>query len=89
MRIPRMMGVVATLAATSLALGACGGDSGDGDGGGGDAGGGGDVDCAAFEQYGDLSGTEVSVYTSIVSPEDQPQIDSYIPFEECTGATVN
>ncbi len=88
MRIPRRMGVVAALAATSLVLSACGGDTDDGDGGG-DAGGGGDVDCAAFEQYGDLSGTEVSVYTSIVSPEDQPQIDSYIPFEECTGATVN
>lgn len=85
MRIPRRMGVVAALAATTLVLSACGGDGG-GDGGG-DAGG--DVDCAAFEQYGDLSGTQVSVYTSIVSPEDQPQIDSYIPFEECTGATVN
>ena len=36
MRIPRMMGVVATLAATSLALGACGGDSGDGGDNGGD-----------------------------------------------------
>ena len=64
MRIPRRMGVVAALAATSLVLSACGGDTDDGDGGG-DAGGGGDVDCAAFEQYGDLSGTEVSVYTSI------------------------
>ncbi|MGB3764810.1 MAG: extracellular solute-binding protein, partial [Ornithinimicrobium sp.] len=46
------------------------------------------VDCAAFEEYGDLEGTEISVYTSIISPEDQPQIDSYKPFEDCTGASV-
>ncbi|NCT91787.1 carbohydrate ABC transporter substrate-binding protein [Cellulomonas sp. APG4] len=44
--------------------------------------------CEAFEQYGDLSGTTVTVYTSITSPEDQPHIDSYVPFEECTGATI-
>ena len=44
--------------------------------------------CEAFEQYGDLSGTTVTVYTSITSPEDQPHIDSYVPFEECTGADV-
>lgn len=48
-----------------------------------------DVDCAAYESYGDLNGKTVSVYTSIVSPEDQPQIDSYKPFEDCTGATVD
>jgi len=47
-----------------------------------------DGDCAAYEQYGDLSGKTVSVYTSIVTPEDQQQIDSYKPFEECTGATI-
>ncbi len=45
-------------------------------------------DCAAYEQYGDLSGKTVSVYTSIVAPEDQPHIDSYKPFEDCTGATI-
>lgn len=47
-----------------------------------------DVDCAAFEQYGDLEGNEVSIYTSIISPEDQPYIDSFKPFEDCTGAKV-
>ncbi|MGB3828440.1 MAG: ABC transporter substrate-binding protein [Ornithinimicrobium sp.] len=47
------------------------------------------VDCAAFEEYGDLEGTEVSIYTSIISPEDQPYIDSFKPFEDCTGAKVN
>jgi alpha-glucoside transport system substrate-binding protein len=47
-----------------------------------------DDKCAAYTQYGDLSGKTISVYTSIVAPEDQPHIDSYIPFEECTGADV-
>ena len=35
--------------------------------------------------YGDLKGKTVTVYTGIVTPEDTPQIDSYKPFEECTG----
>ncbi|GAB3821370.1 ABC transporter substrate-binding protein [Tessaracoccus terricola] len=69
-----------------LLVAAC---SGDADPGGEGTTVGGDTDCAAFETYGDLSGTEISVYTSIVSPEDQPHIDSYKKFEECTGATVN
>jgi alpha-glucoside transport system substrate-binding protein len=70
----------------SLVLAACGGDDGDdGDGGGAAAG---DADCSAYEQYGDLEGTQVTVYTSIVAPEDAAHIESYAPFEECTGATV-
>jgi alpha-glucoside transport system substrate-binding protein len=80
-------GAAAFVGIAALALTACGGN-GDSDtaGGGGDAGG--DVDCTAFEEYGDLSGTTVTVFTSIVTPEDQPHIDSYKPFEECTGATI-
>ncbi|WP_129339482.1 ABC transporter substrate-binding protein [Cellulomonas endophytica] len=71
----------------ALALSACsgGGDEGGGDGGGDAAA---DVDCAAYEEYGDLSGKTVSVYASIVEPEAKQQTDSYIPFEECTGATI-
>lgn len=45
-------------------------------------------DCAPYEQYGDLSGTTVSVYTSIVEPESVDQEESYDLFEECTGATI-
>lgn len=71
----------------ALVLTACGGDSGDG--GDGDAEAGGEVDCSAFEEFGDLEGETVSVYTSIVSPEDAPHIESYRPFEECTGAEVD
>jgi alpha-glucoside transport system substrate-binding protein len=74
---------VALTGAFSLALAACGG----GDGGGGTVAGG-DVDCSDYEQYGDLSGETVTVYTGIVTPEDKPHIDSYVPFEQCTGATV-
>lgn len=48
----------------------------------------GSTDCAAFAEYGDLSGKEISVYTGIVTPEDTPYKDSYKPFEDCTGAKV-
>jgi len=70
----------------ALALTACGG-SGDGDGG--DAAAAADIDCSVYEEFGDLEGKSVSVYTSIVSPEDTPHIESYKPFEECTGVKVN
>jgi alpha-glucoside transport system substrate-binding protein len=78
----------------ALALAACMPSDAENDagaGGGGDTsaeGGGGDTDCAAYEQYGDLAGTTVSVYTSIVEPEAEQQQASYEPFEECTGATI-
>lgn len=86
-RITRRRGtaLVASVAGLGLLITACSGGDTPGDD---DTAAGGDTDCAAFEQYGDLSGTTVSVYTSIVAPEDQPHIDSYKPFEECTGATV-
>src|SRR3954465_4682447 len=45
-------------------------------------------DCAPHQEFGDLEGETVSVYPSIVDPEDQPQIDSYKPFEKCTGVKV-
>jgi alpha-glucoside transport system substrate-binding protein len=70
-----------------MALAACGGGSDDEEGTTGAAGGG-STDCADYEQYGDLEGQTVSVYTGIVTPEDTPHIDSWQPFEECTGATI-
>ncbi|MBA3020710.1 MAG: ABC transporter substrate-binding protein [Actinobacteria bacterium] len=46
-------------------------------------------DCAAYTQYGDLTGKTVSLFTSIASDsEAKPHIDSYKPFEKCTGATI-
>ncbi len=81
---------VGLAASLSLVLAACGGDDGDDDetaGGGGETGGGGG-DCAFAEDYGDLEGTEISVYSTIVAPEDAPLEASFDAFEECTGATV-
>jgi alpha-glucoside transport system substrate-binding protein len=67
----------------TLSIAACGGGD-DNDNAGGD----GNVDCGPYEKYGDLNGKTVSVYTGIVTPEDQPHIDSWKPFEQCTGATI-
>ena len=80
----RRLAALAGIAAVSLTAAACGG--GDDNSSGGTAAGG--SDCADYEQYGDLSGKTVTVYTSIVTPEDTPHIDSYKPFEDCTGATI-
>ncbi|GIE97403.1 ABC transporter substrate-binding protein [Paractinoplanes rishiriensis] len=46
------------------------------------------IDCAPYTKFGDIKGKTVSIYTSIVTPEDTPHIDSYKPFEQCTGATI-
>jgi alpha-glucoside transport system substrate-binding protein len=46
------------------------------------------TDCSAYSQYGNLKGKSVTIYTGIVTPEDKPQIDSYKPFEKCTGASI-
>ena len=78
--------VVAALGVASLmALAACGGDA-ETVNAGGEPGSG--RDCSAYEAYGDLEGKSINLYTSIVDPESQPHIDSFIPFEECTGATI-
>jgi alpha-glucoside transport system substrate-binding protein len=72
----------------TLLLTGCGADEVDGGGGGGAAAADAEIDCAPYEEFGDLEGETVTVYTSIVDPEDQPHIDSYVPFEECTGVEV-
>ncbi len=47
------------------------------------------ADCAAYASYGDLKGKTITLYTSIASDaEAKPHIDSFKPFEKCTGATV-
>ncbi|MEN3267056.1 MAG: alpha-glucoside transport system substrate-binding protein [Pseudonocardia sp.] len=84
-RRSRTTGLVSGALGLCLVLAGCGGSNVAG-GGGGQAGTG--PECAAYTQYGDLSGKTISVYTSIVTPEDQPHIDSYKPFEQCTGAKV-
>jgi alpha-glucoside transport system substrate-binding protein len=88
-RSPRSRWLVAAAGASSIALALTGCSSGSEeaatDGGSSPAA---DGACAAYAEYGDLTGKEVTIYTSIVAPEDQPHIDSYKPFEECTGAKV-
>lgn len=94
----RHLAALSGTAALALVLAACGDDNGDGDETGTDTpdeseeteddGEAADGECAAYEEYGDLSGTQVTVFTSIVAPEDQSHRDSYVPFEECTGADV-
>src|SRR4051812_32412874 len=46
------------------------------------------IDCTPYTKFGDLKGKTVSIYTGIVTPEDTPHINSYKPFEQCTGVTV-
>jgi alpha-glucoside transport system substrate-binding protein len=57
-----------------------------------EAGGGGDsattADCSAYEQYGDLSGKSVTVYTTFVDTEGASYEESFKPFAACTGLTV-
>ncbi|GAA3091108.1 ABC transporter substrate-binding protein [Pseudonocardia yunnanensis] len=80
-------GRAASLASGVLALGlVLAGCSGSNVAGGGPTGPA--PECGAYAQYGDLNGKTITVYTSIVEPEDQPHIDSYKPFEQCTGAKV-
>src|SRR5688500_9474444 len=87
---PRWNAVLAGTASIGLALTltACGddggGDSNDASTGASAAA----IDCAPYTSFGDLKGKTVTVYTSIVTPEDKPQIDSYKPFEKCTGVTI-
>jgi alpha-glucoside transport system substrate-binding protein len=90
----RGLAALACVMSASLVLVACGGDDDDGgDSGsanaGGKAPGQGKAECEGLTQWGDLSGKTVSVYTSIVAPEDVSQKDSYKLFEECTGAKVD
>jgi alpha-glucoside transport system substrate-binding protein len=80
---------IAAGAGLTLLLAACssgGSTSGSGGGTGGSTASG---DCAAYAQYGNLTGKQVDVYTGIVTPEDAPYMESYKPFEKCTGAKIN
>lgn len=79
----------ATLAALALVLTAACESEGGSNSAGGTSPGEGRAECADLTEFGDLSGRTVDVYTSILAPEDKAQKDSYVLFEECTGATVN
>jgi alpha-glucoside transport system substrate-binding protein len=86
----RVAALAAAVVGAGLALASCANDNGGGSASGTWPGAN-KSECKDLDQladYGDLSGREVHVYTSIVSPEDKPQIDSYKLFTTCTGATV-
>lgn len=84
---PRRVIALSGVLGASLALAACGGGTtASGTGGSGTSSS--NADCAVYKQYGDLKGKKVSVYSSIVTPEDTALINSYKPFEQCTGAKV-
>jgi len=82
------MASTAVLLSAGLMLAACGGDEGGTQTAGGTSPGEGKAECEGLTEYGDLSGTEVNVYTSIVAPEDASHKESYQLFTECTGAEV-
>lgn len=85
----RGMAVAAALVSAGLVLAGCGGDDDGGGSAGGTWPGEGKAECEGLEQlaeFGDLTGKEITVYTSIVAPEDQPHIDSWKLFTTCTGA---
>ncbi len=84
-RTPRRTVAAAGLLSLGLLATACGGSSSTDSA----AAGGGTTDCADYTQYGDLSGKSISVYAGIVTPEDTAYVDSYKPFEDCTGAKVS
>ena len=48
-----------------------------------------DADCSAYADYLGNEGTEVEMYTTIVSPEADLFQESFAEFEECTGITIN
>ncbi|QNN54212.1 ABC transporter substrate-binding protein [Nocardioides mesophilus] len=85
---------VAILLSAGLTLAACGGDdsseaTGKTNTAGGTSPGEGKAECEQLTGFGDLTGKEVNVYTSILPPEQQAHEDSYKLFTECTGAKVN
>ncbi|MBJ7355978.1 ABC transporter substrate-binding protein [Nocardioides sp.] len=91
LRNRRRMALVAAAVSAGLVLAGCADDDEGGEAAGGTWPGEDKAECEDLEQlaeFGDLSGREVGVYTSIVAPEDKPQIDSYKLFTTCTGAEV-
>jgi alpha-glucoside transport system substrate-binding protein len=88
----RGLAAVACVMSAGLVLAACGSDDDGGDGGTnqaeGTSPGEGKAECEGLTEFGDLTGKQVNVYTSIVAPEDQSHKDSYELFTECTGADV-
>ncbi|MEP6798888.1 MAG: ABC transporter substrate-binding protein [Lapillicoccus sp.] len=86
----RMAVSLAGIAAMSLVTAACGSGSSGNSSSSGDAAA---ADTQDYTKWCDmksqLTGKTVSIYTSIVTPEDAAQKASYKAFEDCTGVKVN
>ncbi|WP_159792608.1 ABC transporter substrate-binding protein [Puerhibacterium puerhi] len=73
----------------ALVLAACSGGGGGGGGGGGESSAEAyKIDCSKYDQFGDIDGKTVHVYTTIVDPEGAAHQASYEPFTECTGVEI-
>lgn len=81
---PRLAAAAAGVLGLALVLTGCGSTGEDDTSSSGES----SIDCAPYKAFGDLKGKTVTVYTGIVTPEDTPHINSYKPFEKCTGVTV-
>jgi alpha-glucoside transport system substrate-binding protein len=88
-RSPRSRWLMAAAGASSIALALTGcsssSDTATTDGGSSAAAA---DECANYAQYGDLSGKEVNIYASILSPELEMYEAAFVPFETCTGANL-
>lgn len=84
----RAFAVAAGGASLALVLAACGGGGDGGDGGDGESAAAPEIDCAPYEEFGDIDGTSVHIYTSIVDPEGATMQASFEPFTECTGVEI-
>ena len=73
---------VATLAVAALALSGCAATEEE-------TAGPSDEVCAPYAEYLGNEGTEVEMYTTIVSPEADLFQESFLDFEECTGILIN
>ncbi len=88
------VGAVATMAVAGLVLAGCASDEDTNEpkSAGGTWPGEGMAECEGLEQlaeFGDLTGTTVGVYTSILPPEQEAHEASYELFTTCTGAEVD
>ncbi len=88
------VGAVAAMAVTGLVLAGCASDddTNEPQSAGGTWPGEGMSECEGLEQlaeFGDLTGTTVGVYTSILPPEQEAHEASYELFTTCTGAEVD
>jgi alpha-glucoside transport system substrate-binding protein len=81
---PRQAFAIAGAVALALTATACSDSGGDDAGGSGDSG-----ECAAYSAYEGHDGTTVSVYASILEPEDALLMESWKEFEDCTGITID